>query len=391
MIQSGKTIHFISGINIDNLEKRPYELKMSAKGEIFLKEAIPFSFEKLHGKVGEYPALVSSLVASSKKKNIGFLYEGTSGMGKTVTIRNTCIELGLPVIIIKSPFSGSTLKEVAEEVGCDVIFFFDEFEKIYKGHEDKIDSLLGFFDGFPHPHKVISLCSFNSSEGLSNYFFNRPGRFLLQFNYEGLSVEDALSYLSTIVDIPEEYKVRVTHFISSLYTITYDVMSTFARLIKAHGIETVVKISPHLNFEVGACDHEYGVYIKGVEVTATQTSSDNNSPRMWYGGYQMKFRGWALENELEERYENISVIDKEPTKFSAKELLDDGVIEFNESLLFVYNHQVESFKEPITFASWKKSYADKGVSNLQILTDHEFEIRIKAVKMKRTFEKVFAL
>ena len=70
----------------------------------------------------------------SVNDNLGILLNGVKGTGKSVTAKQICNVLNLPVIIVDGKYD--TLPTFISELQQNVVVFIDEYEKIYKEDSD---------------------------------------------------------------------------------------------------------------------------------------------------------------------------------------------------------------------------------------------------------------
>lgn len=234
----------IPGENVNQLPVGIYTIEYQGAANIpFLKPAAEFKTKELHGESNKIVDLVQRYVASSHE-NLGFLFTGQSGMGKTQTIRNLVNLLGYPCIVIDHEVETSALTGLINDAGTPVIVFFDEFEKIFT---DKSEHLLGFFDGITE-NRVISFCSMNEVGRLSNYFFNRPGRFIFNFRFEELPVSLALEYIQSKIEV--EAEERLVNYLSAVYNLSYDLCDKIVLLNNRLGSFNLADSLQYLNQDI---------------------------------------------------------------------------------------------------------------------------------------------
>lgn len=251
----------IPGENIAQLPIGIYTIEYQGAANIpFLKPATEFKTKELHGESNKIVNLVQRYVANSDE-NLGFLFTGQSGMGKTQTIRNLINLLDYPCIVIDHEVGSGTLTELINDAGTPVIVFFDEFEKIFT---DKSEHLLGFFDGITE-NRVISFCSMNETGRLSSYFFNRPGRFIFNFRFEELPVSVALEYIRSKIEVEDEE--RLTNYLGTVYNLSYDLCDKIVLLNNRLGSSNLADSLQYLNQDIAI--FEKSAILKIVTSTGT--------------------------------------------------------------------------------------------------------------------------
>lgn len=132
-IQDGNT--FMKGsattkAHPEGLPKGIYEVKESMTGYYLNRLGDSFVFNyKLYGINNKF---IDHFIKTYNNTtgNLGVLFNGIKGTGKTVTAEELCNRIGLPVIIVKSCKEvDDMLKFLATQINFDCIFFFDEYEK----------------------------------------------------------------------------------------------------------------------------------------------------------------------------------------------------------------------------------------------------------------------
>lgn len=183
--------------------------------------------------------------------NLGVLFNGIKGTGKTVTAKMFCNEIDLPIIIV----SGAHVKlpDFINNIQQEVVVFFDEYEKIYKEYDH---SILTVMDGvLDNGFKRIFLLTTNTLH-INENLLQRPGRIRYHKTYGDLD----LSCINEIVDDLLENKVRrdiVVQFISELEIITVDIVKAIINEINIHDEDPYVFAS---FFNVKRNEEAYNVY-----------------------------------------------------------------------------------------------------------------------------------
>lgn len=243
MIKSNNEVHFNSGETIDSLPLGIYKIVQTMTGT-YLSKLPNYEYKKMFGISNDYVNLL--LEHTTKSNSFGALFSGLSGMGKTQTIKNFIIKSKIPTIFVDQGLSGNVIIDVINRINSDVIVFFDEFEKLYV-EENSSNTLLTFLDGIDFGKKVITICSFNNKHTLSNYFFNRPGRFIFDFKFNRLEPEEGLEFINSIIDI--SMKKELLNYLGKIKNLSYDICNSIVGVIKIHGINNFIKFSDCLNIQ----------------------------------------------------------------------------------------------------------------------------------------------
>lgn len=263
MLVFNNVITFETGKYIPSLDSGVYSIQEDNNGNIFLQVEPDFETIALSGESVNISSLVIDHYRATTN-NFGILLQGTSGQGKTQTIKYICKTLNLPVIIVNKAFQGPEVKSVLDKVGCNCIVVFDEFEKVYNKQETS-ESLLGLFDGIDTEHRILYVVSANEKRNVSQYFFGRPGRFLFNFMYESLNPEIGLEFIKSRINIVNDK--RLLDYLKSINNLSYDICDKITSLINIHGEEKFSANAKYFNVIPIKYEYEYEVYYNDKIVT----------------------------------------------------------------------------------------------------------------------------
>lgn len=239
--------------NVENLKPAVYKLEqMPMSGELYLSQVLEkYEFPyKVYGIETKFIERVKKTY-NNTTGNLGILLNGVKGTGKTVTSKQICNELGLPVIIIHTRFDG--IPNFINDIQQNVVVFVDEFEKIYS---DRDHSVLTIMDGaMDNGYRKVFLLTTNELY-INQNMIQRPGRIRYLKTYGDLSVE----MISEIVDdklIHKELRKATIEFISQLETITVDIVKAVVDEVNIHNEDP--KLFKDV-FNVKVMDSKYNVY-----------------------------------------------------------------------------------------------------------------------------------
>lgn len=179
---------------LDQLPPGIYTVGFSPMQGYFFDTALDFILPpKLYG---DLPARAERIEKTYKarleeNKSTGVLLTGEKGGGKTLLAKIVATNLGLPVILVTSPYHDDRFKSILAGLGPCVVIF-DEFEKVYE-EEAHQNTMLTLFDGV-FPSKCLFFVVINDYSRLTNALTNRPGRLYYAFEYKGLSLEFIKDY-----------------------------------------------------------------------------------------------------------------------------------------------------------------------------------------------------
>lgn len=247
-IQDGNT--FMKGsattkAHPEGLPKGIYEVRESITGYYLNKLGDSFVFNyKLYGINNEF---IDHFIKTYNNTtgNLGVLFNGIKGTGKTVTAEELCNQLGLPVIIVKScKEADDMLKFLATQINFDCIFFFDEYEKEFK----ESSSVLSFMDGVHNSqYRKVFLLTTNELE-INNNLLGRPSRIRYVRSFGNLPEETTLELLNDIL-IDESAVEPVLDLIRQMQIVTVDLVKALAQEVNIHGVDKIDMIRKNFNLE----------------------------------------------------------------------------------------------------------------------------------------------
>lgn len=245
-IQDGNT--FIKGSATTKAHPEPkgiYEVKESMTGYYLNRLGDSFVFNyKLYGINNKF---IDNFIKTYNNTtgNLGVLFNGIKGTGKTVTAEELCNRIGLPVIIVKSCKEvDDMLKFLATQINFDCIFFFDEYEKEFR----ESSSVLSFMDGVHNSqYRKIFLLTTNELE-INNNLLGRPSRIRYVRSFGNLPEETTLELLNDIL-IDKDAIEPVLDLIRQMQIVTVDLVKALAQEVNIHGVDKIDLIRKNFNLE----------------------------------------------------------------------------------------------------------------------------------------------
>ena len=247
-IQDGNT--FMKGsattkAHPEGLPKGIYEVKESMTGYYLNRLGDSFVFNyKLYGINNEF---IEHFIKTYNNTtgNLGVLFNGTKGTGKTVTAEELCNRLELPVIIVKScKGEDDMLKFLATQINFDCIFFFDEYEKEFK----ESSLVLSFMDGVHNSqYRKVFLLTTNELE-INDNLLGRPSRIRYVCSFGNLPEKTTLELLNNIL-INKGAIEPVLDLIGQMQIVTIDLVKALAQEVNIHGVDKIDLIRKSFNLE----------------------------------------------------------------------------------------------------------------------------------------------
>ena len=253
--KSGSTYRQIGGGDIVNtLEPGVYQIDCNPMTGWYLERTgDKFVFDyKLYGVHTEiidrilkvYPKLTG---------NLGVLFNGLKGTGKTVTAKILANRLGLPIIIIKSFGSNNTgLVEYLSSINCDCVFFFDEFEKQFD--EDDY-SILQIMDGvYTSPYRRVFLLTTNKTN-INENMISRPSRIRYMKEFGNLELEVVNEYLDdNLQDLSR--KAELISYLDMLTFSTIDVLKSIVEEVNILGFDEFMRSKNDFNVKLAKYEYQ---------------------------------------------------------------------------------------------------------------------------------------
>jgi len=162
--------------------------------------------------------------------NLGVLLNGTKGTGKTVTTKNLCNELNMPVLIITQSDDG--LSNFINKINQDVVILIDEYEKVFNGNDSAVQ-LLSVMDGvLTNGHRRTFLLTTNELY-VNNNILQRPGRIRYLKKYKDLELHTIEEILDDLLHY-KEHRENIIEYIAHLKLITVDIVKAIVSEVNIH-------------------------------------------------------------------------------------------------------------------------------------------------------------
>ena len=146
----------------------------------------------------------NSYIFAKNNKNLGIIYNGIKGSGKTVSAKLLCNELNLPVIIVNHAYDGGIL-DFVQALDFECIIFIDEAEKTFRDEDQQV--LLKMIDGVYNKSRKLYLLTTNTLT-INDNLISRPGRIRYIQEFGNLSAEAVDMYINdNLLDMSKKNKV----------------------------------------------------------------------------------------------------------------------------------------------------------------------------------------
>lgn len=307
---------YVSEFNEERVATLPvgvYLLVVTPKGFALKNEFKNFTFNyKIYGTETKLIERVKKTYDLSRG-NLGMLFNGERGTGKTVTAKQICNKLKLPVIIINSKIENCEL--FVNSINQDIIVFIDEYEKIFKEESEMLTIMDGAINSIYRRVFILTTNNLYINENM----IQRPGRirYLKTFgNMASNVVEDVVDDLLK----HKQFKDDILHFISGLELITIDIVKSIILEVNMHreGPDKFKNV-----FNVKKLSDKHNIYIL----------ADNGKEHILFEGITTNFKNYDPSNMLDVRYNlNFNSIGS----FTIVNSIDDNTIEVEFSISDIY-------------------------------------------------------
>lgn len=212
----------------ENLSKGVYTLKYNdMKGFYLDLSENEFTFShKIYGKDSVFINRCIKTYTNTVS-NLGVLLSGLKGTGKSVTAKQLCNKLNLPVVVINEAFDD--IATFLSEISQDVIVLIDEYEKIF----EKSYALLPIMDGVSmSKYRRVFILSTNDTF-INENLLNRPSRIRYHKAYGNLDADTCREIIDDIL-INKEFKEDLLEVISTLSIVTIDLVISLIEEVNIH-------------------------------------------------------------------------------------------------------------------------------------------------------------
>lgn len=254
LLKSGSTIRAVGQDTrtMDNLPSQIFAVGHDLQG--YYLEPIKEKFnepddydESFFGPKLDY--LVSR--AKAETGNVGYLFSGVKGMGKTLLMEMIANRLELPVVIIEtnSMVDNNNLFQFLFALDSSMVIIIDEFEK--KLSQTAQEQLLSFFDGIYNSNKKkVFLLSCNQ-ENINDAFLGRLGRILYKVPFRAIKDKDVcVKFMQKHTSLNDEQIIQLVELLSTKQQVTIDILHKIAKEVRLNSFDQFISIGwPMLNLE----------------------------------------------------------------------------------------------------------------------------------------------
>lgn len=229
-----------------------------------------------HGKIyGEAQEIADHIVEAFKKnnptKNLGVLFSGNKGLGKTLTTRLIIEQLvkNYPIITISS--YTPDLTDFLENVK-DCVILMDEFEKFMGGNangsdnendQTKQEKILSILDGNTGCTGNLFLFTVNNLWKVDENLKGRPGRIRYHYQFTSEKAEIVKNYCLDNLNNKENTE-EVVRCLGETKFVSMDILTSFVEELNNFPNKKPAEVIKYFNVETSDDDTHYLVTVKVV-------------------------------------------------------------------------------------------------------------------------------
>lgn len=192
----------------DSLPVGNYVVAQSMSGLFYMRAP---KFAPLGKVYGDVEARADRILHTfdTRPRATGALFSGEKGSGKSLLARMISLkgyELGIPTILVNSPWTGDGFANLLADVEQPAIVLMDEFEKVYDSNEQ--EQVLTLLDGSMTTKKLFIL-TVNNKWRVDSNMRNRPGRLYYSIDFDGLESTFVKEYCEDNLDNQEHVDLVV--------------------------------------------------------------------------------------------------------------------------------------------------------------------------------------
>lgn len=256
----------------DNLPVGIYNIQLTRNGFHLEKYADKFIFaEKYYGLQENFINHVIKTY-NNTEGNLGIIFNGVKGTGKTYTAKELVNKLNLPTIIVKDMGDNNqSMVEFLSSIDVDCIFFLDEFEKNFDYRDPTI---LQIMDGvYNTKFRKIFLLTTNSLN-INDNLLGRPSRIKYVKTFGNLDLKIVNEYLDDHLKVPEA-RQELFEYINTLRISTIDILKNIVTEINIHGKDCLSEIKSFFNVQTNTYD--YTVIQAEIEINKVVSNKEKYS------------------------------------------------------------------------------------------------------------------
>ena len=213
-----------------------------------------------------------------ENKNLGVIFNGIKGTGKTISAKLLCNKMEMPVIVI--PYCVSGIQDFIQNLDFECVILIDEAEKTFKDTDTTSGSeiLLKLIDGVYNRSRKLYILTTNRLD-ISENLIGRPGRIKYIHEFGNLSEKAINEFIDdNLLEKYKDQKSTILKTVDLLEISTIDILRSIVDEVNIHGIDGLKRAKEFFN--VSTCSYDYRC-VRGYRYRNEINNVDDSGKRMY--------------------------------------------------------------------------------------------------------------
>ncbi len=315
------TVKYVEADSVDDLKLSKevpvgvWKLSCAKYVGFYLEETeIKLSHGKIYGDAQDIADHVAeAFEKNDPNKNLGVLFSGEKGLGKTLTTRLILEKFydKKPIIIISEYINGMA-DFISKFKGC--VILMDEFEKFTGGNTDsedensltKQESLLSIFDGNTGCSGNLFLLTVNNTYKLNENLKSRPGRMRYHYKFTSENATVVRNYCNDNLNNKEIIE-DVVETLGSAGFVSMDILSSFVDELNKFPDKKPSEVLKYFNIENENASENFRATFKVLWGDTEATYADRAPLRCFHNGRWLSLK--VSSDKEREKFTKLGIPD----------------------------------------------------------------------------------
>ena len=315
------TVKYVEADSVDDLKLSKevpvgvWKLSCAQYVGFYLEETeIKLSHGKIYGDAQDIADHVAeAFEKNDPNKNLGVLFSGEKGLGKTLTTRLILEKFyGKKPIIIISEYINGMADFISKFKGC--VILMDEFEKFTGGNTDsedensltKQESLLSIFDGNTGCSGNLFLLTVNNTYKLNENLKSRPGRMRYHYKFTSENATVVRNYCNDNLNNKEIIE-DVVETLGSAGFVSMDILSSFVDELNKFPDKKPSEVLKYFNIENENASENFRATFKVLWGDTEATYADRAPLRCFHNGRWLSLK--VNSDKEKEKFAKLDIPD----------------------------------------------------------------------------------
>ena len=315
------TVKYVEADSVDDLKLSKevpvgvWKLSCAQYVGFYLEETeIKLSHGKIYGDAQDIADHVAeAFEKNDPNKNLGVLFSGEKGLGKTLTTRLILEKFyGKKPIIIISEYINGMADFISNFKGC--VILMDEFEKFTGGNTDsedensltKQESLLSIFDGNTGCSGNLFLLTVNNTYKLNENLKSRPGRMRYHYKFTSENATVVRNYCNDNLNNKEIIE-DVVETLGSAGFVSMDILSSFVDELNKFPDKKPSEVLKYFNIENENASENFRATFKVLWGDTEVTYADRAPLRCFHNGRWLSLK--VSSDKEREKFTKLGIPD----------------------------------------------------------------------------------